>query len=121
MLGDELPRLRVVLHDVGEGQMRPAQREIDRRLFHRGDEMREVVARGQPGEHAVAFPAPRDHLFMDDAVRGEMPAVLRGIGRDALQQPMVIPAERDQDVLLPGAPSVSFSFAAAQWWVSHLI
>jgi len=38
---------------------------------------------------------------MDDAVGGQMPAVFGGVGRDALEQPMVIPAEGEEDV--PGA------------------
>ena len=34
----------MILDDVRKGQVRPAQREIDRRLFHRSDEVRKVIA-----------------------------------------------------------------------------
>lgn len=102
VLRDELAGLRVVLHDVREGQVRPAQREIDGWFFHGRDEVREVIARGEPRENAIAFPAPRDDLLVNDAVRREVPAILGGISRDALQQAVIIPTQRDEDVLLPG-------------------
>jgi hypothetical protein len=38
---------------------------------------------------------------MDDAVGSQMPAVFRGVGSDALEQPVVIPAEGEKHV--PGA------------------
>jgi len=38
---------------------------------------------------------------MDDAVGSQVPAVLGGIGGDALEQAVVIPTEREQHV--PGA------------------
>ncbi len=100
MLGDELPGFRVFLHHVPEREVRAAQREIDGRLLHRRDKVREVLSRREPGEHAVAFPAPGDHFFVDDAVGRKVPPMLRGIRGDPLQQPVIIPAERDENILL---------------------
>ena len=98
MFGDQFAGLRVILHHVSEGCVPAAQGEVDRRLVGLAHEVGQVVARAQPGQDAVAIPAPRNHFLVDDAMRGQVPAVLGGIGGDALEQAMVIPTEREQDI-----------------------
>ena len=98
MFGDQFAGLRVILHHVGEGCVPAAQGEVDRRLVGLAHEVGQVVAGAQPGQDAIAVPAPRDYFLVDDAMGGQVPAVLGGIGGDALEQAMVIPTEREQDI-----------------------
>ena len=98
VLGDQLARLRVILHHMGEGRISAAQGEVDGRLLRLPDEVGQIVAGAKPSEDAVAIPTPRDDLLMDDAMGGQMPPVLGCVSRDTLQQTMVIPAEGEQDV-----------------------
>ena len=67
-----------------------------RRYIHTLSNMTFEAIRGD--EDAIAIPAPRNHFLVDDAMRGQVPAVLGGIGGDALEQAMVIPTEREQDI-----------------------
>ena len=98
MFGDELPSLRVILHHMGEGRIPTAQGEVDGRFVGLADEVGQVIAGAQPGQDTVAIPAPRDYLLVDDAVRGQVPAVFGRVRRDALEQTMVVPTEGEQDV-----------------------
>ena len=98
MFRGDLAGLGVVLDHVGERGAAATQGEVDRRLVGFQDEVGEVVAGAEPSEDAVAFPAPGNHLLVDDAVGGQMPAVFRSIGGDALEQPVVIPAEGEKHV-----------------------
>ena len=101
MFRRDLTGLGVVLDHVGEGRPAATQGEVDRRLAGLQDEVRQIVAGAQPGQDAVTVPAPRNHLLVDDAVRGQVPAVFGGVGGDALEQTVIIPAECKEDV--PGA------------------
>ena len=62
--------------------------------------MREIVSSGKPGQHTVPFPSPRNDFLVDDAVRSEMPAVLRRIGGDTSKEAVIVPAKRYENVLL---------------------
>ena len=63
--------------------MRTPQAEIHRRLVDGFDKFREVVARAEPGQNTIAFPAPRDDLFPGH-IGVKMPAVLPRIFLNAL-------------------------------------
>src|ERR1039458_319313 len=78
---------------------RPAKTEVHRRQLGGADEFREVVARAEPRKDAVAFPAPRDHFFAR-VIGVKMPAMLLCIFFNALMQPVVIPAQREQHAFL---------------------
>ena len=99
MFGDEPGGVRMIFQHAGKFQLRPAETEIHRGFFDGLDEFRQVIARAEPGENAVARPAPGNDFFAGE-IRVKMPAMLLGIFFNALMQPVIIPAQSQQDALL---------------------
>jgi hypothetical protein len=74
MIRRQFGGMRVVFQHAGKFQLRPAVAEIHRREPGGFDKLREVVAGAEPGENAVAFPAPGDDFFAG-VIGVKMPAV----------------------------------------------
>ena len=94
-----VPIVRVIFEHPRKRQVRPAEAEVHRGQLRLNDELGEVVARAEPREDAVALPAPRDELLAR-VVRREVPVVFLRVFLDAAMQPVIIPAEYEQDALL---------------------
>ena len=91
MVGHQLAAVRVVNQHTRKGQVRTAPAEINRRLAGLLNEIRQIIALPQPGQDAVALPAPRDELLT--GVNGrEVPVVFAGILLDAAMHGIVVPA-----------------------------
>jgi hypothetical protein len=99
VFGHELGGVGVVLEHAGELQMGTPEAEIDGRLIFALDELRQFVPGPQPGEDAVPFPTPGDDLFAGE-VCGEKPGVFLSVFFDAAMEPVVVPAEGDQDAFM---------------------
>jgi len=76
--------------------LRTAIAEIDGGQFGFGDEGGEVVAGAEPGQDAIALPAPRDDFFLGD-IHAQMPAMLLGIIRNPLMDAVVVPTKGEQN------------------------
>ena len=96
MIGHQLGRMGVVFEHAGEMQMRAAEAEVHRGLVLALHKLRQVVPRPEPGQDAVALPAPGNNLLPRQIGR-EKPRVLLSVALDAPVEPVVIPAERQQD------------------------
>ncbi len=102
MLRHQLRGLGVILQHARITQVRPPEAEVHCWLGCVFDKVRQVVPRTQPGQDAVAFPAPGNDLFARE-IAGEVPVVFQGEFLDAAVQAVIIPAEHQQDALLPFA------------------
>ena len=99
---EEVLRCQPAGHSVVEGDSRPRMLSPQAEVHHgdavREHERRQFVLAGEPGEDAVALPVVRDHELLGDARRREVPVVLGSVGTDALDEPMVVPAQREENV-----------------------
>src|ERR1043165_5961409 len=58
VLEDHAHAARMILQNAGEGQIWPAEAEINRGPFCAFDEFRQIIAGSQPRENPISFPAP---------------------------------------------------------------
>ena len=99
MLGGQLRGMGVIFQHAGKAQLRTAEAEIHCGLFGVRHEFRQIVAGAKPRQNPVALPPPRNDL-LPGQIRGEMPVVFLGEFFNAAMQPVIIPAEGNQDPLL---------------------
>ena len=91
--------MEMIFQHARKFQVRSAEAEIHRGFLGVLDELSQIVAFPEPRENAVPVPTPRDDLLTRE-VGGEMPAVFLGKLFDAAMQPVVVPAESDEDAFL---------------------
>ena len=99
MIRHQLGSVGVVFEHARKMQVGTAEAEVHRGLVLALHELRQVVPGAEPGEDAIALPAPRNDL-LPRKIGGEKPRVLLSIPLYAPVEPVIIPAERKQNSLL---------------------
>ena len=91
------PRVRrVIKQHARKFQMRPAKTEIHRRLFRLRHKLRQVIPRPKPCQNSISLPPPGHDLLLR-RVWAQMPAMFLRKPGDTPVQPVVIPAQREQN------------------------
>ncbi len=103
MIGHQLGGVRVVLNDTGEVQVRPPEAEVHSGLVLPLDEFRQFIPGAKPRQDAVALPSPRHDLLAREVGR-QGPGMLQSVFLNPAMQPVIIPAQGNQDALMFGAP-----------------
>ncbi len=99
MLGGQLRRVGVIFQDAGKAQLRTAEAQIHGGLSGMHHKFRQIVTGAEPRQYPVAFPPPGNDFFPRE-IRREMPVVFLREFFNAPMQPVVIPAQGNQDALL---------------------
>src|ERR1017187_10497132 len=102
MIGNQLGSMGVVFEHAGEVQVGTAEAKIHGGFVLALDKFRQVVPGAEPGENAIAFPAPGNDLLPRE-IRGEEPGAFLSIPFYAPVEPVIIPAECKQDSSLFGS------------------
>ncbi len=96
MIRNQLSTGMMIHQDAGEGELRPPETEIHRWFFGIQDKFSQIIPDAEPGEDAIAFPAPWDNAFTGH-IRAQMPVMFLGIFFNAGVEPVIIPAQGQKD------------------------
>src|ERR1700689_566446 len=99
MFRNQFCRVKMIFNYSSELQLRAAKTEVHRWFLGLLHKLRQIIARTEPCQNTVAFPAPRNDFF-SRKIGGQMPVVFQRILFYTSMQAVVIPAQCYQHSLL---------------------